>query len=133
MPVAQPIPCVPVAQHTPGVSVMWPTPWTLLRKPSAPVPSLSSPEPQQSSQKSITNAATRQSGCQRTSSAGVIHEPLEVSNYCLKFHELLKLEEIAHEQLLEERSIMHEMCCAINSLTRSNHVFLYADVMGSTP
>ena len=46
-------------------------------------------------------------------SADVIHDPLEVSNYHLKFHELLKLEEIAHEQLLRERLMQSCIKCAV--------------------
>ena len=88
--IAQPTPRVPVpqsiAQPTPSV----PTTRSMTKMPSA---SLFSQKPQKWIAK----------GHQRTSSARIIHEPLKVSNYRLKFHELLKLEEIAHQQLLEER------------------------------
>lgn len=63
-------------------------------------------------------------------SADVIRDPLEVSNYHLKFHELLKLEEIAHEQLLRERLMQSCIKCAMKYV----YIFsLYTDVMGNTP
>ena len=116
-PVVQPTPKVPVPSPTPWIPVAQPTPSVPVTQPMLriSVPSLSLPEPAQKWQK----------GRQRASSAEVIHKPLEVSNYHLKFRELLKLEERAHAELLEKRLVQSCMKCVVKvyiiiSLCRCN-------------
>ena len=100
----------PVPQH--NLSNPWMPPIIYPRVPItdirprmslAPVPPLSSSHPKQSLQKSI-DGALRQD-YQTSSSADVILQPLELINYNLKFCELLRLEEIAHKQLLKQRLV----------------------------
>ena len=127
-PIPQPTPRVPVpqpiTQPTPRVPVPQPITQPTPRVPTTrPMPKmLSASLFFQEPQKGIAK------GHQRTSSAGVIHEPLEVSNYRSKFHELLKLEEIAHKQILEKRLVRSCTKCVVKDL-----IFFYVDVMGNTP
>ena len=66
------------------------------------VPFLESPQPKHSPQKLYPYGGVMRSKIPETR-APVIQHPLDVSNYHLKFRELLKLEEAAHAWLLRER------------------------------
>ena len=78
-----------------------------VHRPSGPVPlPLSPPQPRQAPPKDApSSGAMKRKIPRRRSSMAVMYESLEVRNYHMKFRELLKSEEIAHDKLLKERLV----------------------------